>query len=203
MVNMKKNLLIILCVIVVLIFWFFVLKNGRNKNFLSDNLQWINSWESVNEDLTLQLLKSEISPYKVNTKDRWDMVWEDIFVYDSNDNLVFSLDDKNQPQYLFTLYENYLILDSWTSATQREIVVYDIKTKSEIFRTNYYPLEDGLVLNDNVVEFYKKIEDSHLWDYTLPQCQNEYDNWYVEKYWYTIWDDVDSDLWDIQCVYFE
>jgi hypothetical protein len=60
-----------------------------------------------------------------------------------------------------------------------------------------------LVLNDNAVEFYKKIDDSHLWDYTLPQCEDEYANGYIEKYGYTIWDDMDSDLGDIQCAYFE
>jgi hypothetical protein len=47
-------------------------------------------------------------------------------VYDKDGNLVLSLDDKNQPQYLFTLYENYLVLDSGTSASQREILVYNI-----------------------------------------------------------------------------
>jgi hypothetical protein len=47
-------------------------------------------------------------------------------VYDDNGNLVLSLKDKNQPQYLFALYENYLILDSGTSASQRDILVYDI-----------------------------------------------------------------------------
>jgi hypothetical protein len=40
--------------------------------------------------------------------------------------LVLSLEDKNQPQYLFALYENYLVLDSGTSASQREMLVYNI-----------------------------------------------------------------------------
>ena len=201
--SMKKKSLIILCVIIVLILCFFLLRNSSNRSAVVNNLQEVVMEESSGEDLSQQLLESEVSPYKVNTKDRWDMLWEDIFVYDSNNDLVFSLDDKNQPQYLFTLYKDYLILDSWTSASQREILVYDIKSKNRIFRTDYYPWELGLVLNDNVVEFYKKIDDSQLWDYTLPQCEDEYSNGYVEKYGYTIWDNLDSDLGDIQCAYFE
>jgi hypothetical protein len=60
-------------------------------------------------------------------------------VYDDNGNLVLSLEDKDQPQYLLALYENYLVLDSGTSASQREMLVYDIKSGNKIFETDYFP----------------------------------------------------------------
>lgn len=150
-----------------------------------------------------QLVSNEVSNYKVDTQDRWDAVWEDIFVYDEDNNLVLNLDDKGQPQYLFSLYERYLILDSGTSASQREMLVYDIPLAKVIYKTDYYPWENGLVMNDNEITFYKKIDDSLLSDYTLPQCKNEYDNGYIENYGYTIWEDQANDLWDVQCAYFE
>ena len=139
----------------------------------------------------------------MNTKERLESIWEDIFVYDKDGNLVLSLDDKNQPQYLFTLYENYLVLDSGTSASQREILVYNILSWKVIYRTDYYPWENWLVVNDDNITFYKRIPESFLWDYELPNCENEYDNGYIENYGYTIWEDQANDLGDIQCAYFE
>jgi len=58
-------------------------------------------------------------------------------------------------------------------------------------------------LNDNIITYYKQIPDSLLWDYKLPECETEYDNGYIEKYGYTIWKNMDADLWDLQCAYFE
>ena len=55
---------------------------------------------------------------------------------------------------------------------------------------------------DNIT-FYKEIGESLYWDYMLPDCENEYDNGYIENYGYTIWEDQANDLWDIQCAYFE
>jgi len=144
---------------------------------------------------------NEVSSYSVNTQERWEFPWEDIYVYDDNGNLVLSLEDKDQPQYLFALYENYLILDSGTSASQREMLVYDIKSGNKIFETDYFPWEDWLVLEGNNITFYKKIDESAYWE--LPDCQNEYDNGYIGSYWYTIWEDQVNDLGDIQCAYFE
>ena len=146
---------------------------------------------------------NNVSYYNVDTKERLEGVWEDIFVYDEDGNLVLSLDDKDQPQYLFILYENYLVLDSGTSATQREMLVYDIPSWRVIYRTGYYPWEYWLVLNDDNITFYKEIPESLWGDYTLPDCENEYDNGYIENYWYTIWGDQANDLGDIQCAYFE
>ena len=144
---------------------------------------------------------NEVSSYSVNTQERWEFPWEDIYVYDDNGNLVLSLEDKDQPQYFFALYENYLILDSGTSASQREMLVYDIKSGNKIFETDYFPWEDWLVLEGNNITFYKKIDESAYWE--LPDCQNEYDNGYIGSYWYTIWEDQVNDLGDIQCAYFE
>ena len=58
-------------------------------------------------------------------------------------------------------------------------------------------------LNDNSVVYYKEIAQSSYWDFSLPKCNTEYENGYVEKYGYTIWDDMDADLGGIQCAYFE
>ncbi len=146
---------------------------------------------------------NEVSSYSVKVQERWDMVGEDIFVYDDSGKLSLSLQDQNQPQYLFALYDNYIILDSGTSASNREMLVYNIPSGKVIFKTDYYPWENWLVLNDNIITYYKQIPDSLLWDYKLPECETEYDNGYIEKYGYTIWENMDADLWDLQCAYFE
>ena len=146
---------------------------------------------------------NEVSSYSVDVKQRWNFPWEDVYVYDDNGSLVLSLEDKNQSQYLFALYERYLVLDSGTSASSREMVVYDIPSWKIIYRTDYYPWENWLVLNDNNITFYKEITKDLYWDYSLPSCESEYDNGYVESYWYVIWEDQANDLGDIQCAYFE
>ena len=146
---------------------------------------------------------NEVSSYSIKTTPRDTMPWEDIYVYDQNDKLVLSLDDKDEPQYFFALYEDYIILDSGTSASQRDMLVFNIKSWEKVFQTEYFPWEYGLVLNDNNIEFYKKISESMYWEYTLPQCEGEYDNGYIENYGYTIWEDQANDLGDIQCAYFE
>jgi len=146
---------------------------------------------------------NEVSSYSVVSQERWEFPWEDIYVYDNNGNLVLSLEDKDEPQYLFTLYEKFLVLDSGTSASQREMLVYDIPSWKVIFKTDYYPWENWLVLDGDSITFYKEIDESLYWDYTLPNCENEYDNGYIENYGYTIWEDQANDLGDIQCAYFE
>ncbi len=183
---MKKKWIVVICaVVIVLIVCFFVIK--RLSRLGVDNL-WI--------------LNTNVS-YYAKTSPKGFMAWDDVYVYDSNNNLVLSLNGWDSPQYLFTLYENYLVLDSGTSASSREMLVYDVKSGNKIFETDYYPWESWLVLNDDNISFYKKIPESKLWDYTLPNCANEYDNGYIENYWYTIWEDQADDLGDIQCVYFE
>ena len=184
---MKKRLIIALIAIVLVVIVCILI-------FREDNTWNIMDWPGMVND---------VSSYSVKTSMRNSMPWEDIYVYDENDKLVLSLNDENQPQYLYALYENFLILDSWTSASQRDMLVYDIPTGNKVFQTNYFPWEKGLVLNGNEITFYKKIDDSLLWNYTLPQCEGEYDNGYIEKYGYTIWEDQVNDLGDIQCTYFE
>ena len=146
---------------------------------------------------------NDVSTYSVDTKERWELPWEDVYVYDNNGKLVLNLEDKDQPQYLFALYKNYLVLDSWTSASQREMLVYDIPSWKVTYKTDYYPWENWLVLNDNNITFYKAIDQSLYWEHTLPNCENKYDNGYIESYEYTIWEDQANDLGDIQCAYFE
>ena len=184
---MKKKIVVLLCMFVlIVIIWILVFKEDNKW----DIMDW--PW-----------MVNEVSSYSVDVKERWKFPWEDVLIYDENDNLVLNLNDENQPQYLFALYEHYLVLDSGTSASQREMIVYDIPSGNVIYKTDYYPWENGLVLNDNEITFYKKIDNSLLSDYTLPKCENEYDNGYIENYGYTIWEDQANDLGDIQCAYFE
>ena len=189
--EMKKKWIIVLC-IVILIFIICLLVFNKWKND-------VNNWNI--EDWLWMV--NEVSSYSVDVKQRWDFLWEDVYVYDDNGNLVLSLQDKDQPQYLFALYERYLVLDSGTSASSREMVVYDIPSWKIIYRTDYYPWENWLVLNDNNITFYKEIMKDLYWDYSLPSCESEYDNGYIENYWYVIWEDQANDLGDIQCAYFE
>lgn len=207
---MKKSLIVVswLVAILIVVVWVLVLKrdnvwdvmdgpwmvNEPYYDMNQENGEWDNMW---------QWMVNEFSSYSVKTRERWEFPWEDIYVYDDNGDLVFSLEDNNQPQYLFALYENFIVLDSWTSASQRDMLVYDIKYGNKIFQTDYFPWENGLVLNDKEITFYKKIDDSLLWEYTLPECKSEYDNGYIENYGYTIWEDQANDLGDIQCAYFE
>lgn len=188
MYNMKKPLAVTVfwAIILVIVILIIVFKKDNSWNVMD----W--PW-----------MVNEVSSYSVNAKQRPDFPWEDIYVYDGNWNLVFSLENNEQPQYLLKLYEKYLILDSGTSASQREMLVYDVSLGKLIYKTDYYPWEDWLVMNDNNITFYKKIDESLYWDYTLPNCQNEYDNGYIENYGYTIWEDQANDLGGIQCAYFE
>lgn len=186
---MKKKWVIMICIIIIVLVVCFLFLNKKREEWYIIDWTW---------------MVNEVSSYKVVTWNRWNMVGEDVFVYDEDDNLILSLDDKNQPQYFFALYGNYLILDSGTSASRREMLVYDILTWKVIYRTDYYPWENWLVLNNDNVIFYKEITPQTLfWDYTLPDCESEYHNGYIENYWYTIWEDQANDLGDLQCAYFE
>ena len=185
--KMKKSLIVILWLFILVAVIRVFLNKGNN---VWDIMDW--PW-----------MVNDVSSYKVVTQSRWDAVGEDIFVYDENDKLVLSLDDESQPQYFFALYENYIVLDSGTSVSKREMLVYDIKSEDIIFETDYYPWESWLVLNDDSITFYKEISESLWWSYTLPNCENDYDNGYIENYWYTIWEDQANDLGDFQCAYFE
>ena len=175
-------------------------------SFLTVLLTWCWWDKSTTEEINntnWEKMSNDVSSYLVSTQPRSDTVWEDIFIYDDDWNMVLQLVDRNEPQYLFALYGNYVILDSWTSASQRKLLVYDIKTWLKIFESDYYPWENGLVLNDDNITFYKAINQSLYWEYTLPNCENEYDNGYIESYGYTIWEGQANDLGDIQCAYFE
>ena len=184
---MKKKLTITLITIILIVIIYIL--------FFKEN----NTWSNID----WQKMTNNVSSYSVKTSMRNSMPWEDIFIYDENDKLVLSLNNENQPQYLYALYENYIILDSWTSASQREMIVYNIPSGKEIYRTDYYPWENWLVLDNNNITFHKKIEQSFYWNYTLPECEDEYDKGYIESYVYSIWEDQANDLWDIQCTYFE
>jgi len=162
-------------------------------------------WELNNSEKSLNgWAWMTYSSYYVKTFSRnFSIPWEDIYVYDENNNLVLSLDDKEQPQRFYVLFENYLVLDSWTGVNGREVLVYDVKSGDKIFQTDYDLRNNGLIRDFNVVSFYKKVDDSLLSGYVLPQCDSERYNGYVERYEYVIWETQANALWDIQCAYFE
>lgn len=192
---MKKSLLLSLLwfVVLLVVVWLLILNKDD-----SWSVEWL--WDPV---LNWIWMVNEVSSYSIYIKSRWEFMWEDVYVYDENGNLVLSLDDEKLPQSFFVLYGNYLVLDSGTSASQREMLVYDIPSWKIIYKTDYYPWEDWLILNGDNINFYKEIDQSLYWNYTLPNCENEYNNGYVERYEYTIWGVQANDLRDIQCAYFE
>ena len=193
---MKKTILMILICTV----WVLFIGYWWNKKI--ETSDW-NMRLSQNLNNRSAVLENEVSSYSVKTSVRDSMLWEDIYVYDDNGNLVLSIDDETKSQYLFALYENFLVLDCGISTSQREMLVYDIPSGRVVYKTDYYPWENWLVLNDNDIEFYKKIDKSAYWEYTLPECENGYGNWYIENYGYTIGEDQANDLGDVQCAYFE
>ena len=65
-------------------------------------------------------MTNEVSSYSVDVQERLNAVGEDIFVYNDSGNLILSLQDQEQPQYLFALYDNYLILDKYLYHTPYE-----------------------------------------------------------------------------------
>ena len=76
--------------------------------------------------------------YIVKTRIRTNMPGEDITVQDKTGNIVLSLVNQD-PQYVYKLIGNNLILDIGTSAGQRILAIYDIPSQTKIFESDYYP----------------------------------------------------------------
>lgn len=203
---MKKNLsLLILAFSFLIILTACTTKTKDPNSVSSTNLPWdttqsVDNWQWQDE---MQESIEETVVYTVQTGDRWENVWEDIRVYDENWDEVFSLVDNDEAQYLFATKWKYLILDNGTSASQRLIQIYDIQKWEKIFETDYYPWETDIMLEWNTVKYYQRIDNSKLSTYPeLAICENEYDNGYIELYWYELWKKATS-LWTIKCAYFE
>ena len=203
---MKKNLsLLILAFSFLIILTACTTKTKDPNSVSSTNLPWdttqsVDNWQWQDE---MQESIEETVVYTVQTWDRWENVWEDIRVYDENWDEVFSLVDNDEAQYFFATKWKYLILDNGTSASQRLIQIYDIQKWEKIFETDYYPWETDIMLEWNTVKYYQKIDNSKLSTYPeLAICENEYDNGYIELYWYELWKKTTS-LWTIKCAYFE
>jgi len=189
---MKKLQLVFACLLAIIVAW-----------CTTQNI------ENTNQDIDVTPTQNEVEntvaiKYTVKTGDRWDNVWEDIFVYDEDDNLVLSLVDQDEAQYYFSIQWNYIILDNWTSASQRSIQVYDITKGVIVFETDYYPGENELEQDWNIIRFFQRIENENLSKYpTLAICENEYDNGYITMMEYTIWQTSAKDLQQVKCAYFE
>lgn len=193
---MKKNISLL-----ILTFSFLILLTACTPQNISNPDTQNPKWDIVSVDTEDTI---EEFTYTVQTWDRGDMVWENIRVYDENWEEVFSLIDNEEAQYFFAIKWKYLILDNGTSASQRLIQIYDIQKWEKIFETDYYPWEAGIMLEWNTVKYYQWIDNSKLSTYpSLAICENEYDNGYIELYWYELWKNVATSLWAIKCAYFE
>lgn len=150
------------------------------------------------------LIESRDVTYSVKTEAKSSLKWENIFVYDNNWNLVFSLDDESEIYYFFVLYENFLVLDKGADALDSSVVVYDVKSGNLVFETDYYPWETWLVINDDKVEFYKILDESLLSGLLLPECdEKKISSGYMEKYLYVVWEASIMETEDVQCMYVE
>ena len=203
---MKKNLSLLILTFSFLILLTACTKKTTDPSGVSPTgLPW-NTTQSVENELLQDETQESIEEtvvYTVQTWDRWEKVWEDIRVYDENGDEVLSLVDNDEAQYFFATKWKYLILDNGTSASQRLIQIYDISKSEKVFETDYYPWETDIMLEWNTVKYYQRIDNSKLSTYPeLAICENEYDNGYIELYWYELWKKATS-LWTIKCAYFE
>ena len=139
--------------------------------------------------------------YRAETLERIEMVWEDINVYDENDELVFSLVDNEDPQYLFAVEWKYLVVDLGTSADIREVKIYDIETNELVFHENYVSRDWSLALTEAWLDFYQKLDPNKADE--LPICENDNDNWYVSLYTFDFGTLTVKDTWVKKCTYFE
>lgn len=190
---MRKLQFVLAVLVVVFISW-------CTHNIVKNTIDVSNEVDSQWEDL----LNTTNIVYTVKTWDRWDNVWEDIFVYDGDKNLVLSLVDQDEAQYYFAIQWNYIILDNGTSASQRLFQVYDISKGEKVFEADYYPWENSLELDWDIIKFFQRIQNENLSKYpTLAICENEYDNGYITNMEYTIWQKSAKDLQQVKCAYFE
>lgn len=173
-------------------------------DIINTGLPWNIVPSVTNEQWQEQEAIEETVVYTVQTGDRWEKVWEDIRVYDESWDEVFSLVDNDEPQYFFATKWKYLILDNGTSASQRLVQVYDISKGTKVFEADYYPWENDLQLEWNIIRFFQRIDNWDLSDYpTLAICENEYDNWYTTTMEYTLWETSAKNLKQVKCAYFE
>ena len=186
---MKKSLGIVLVVILIAFWCFYFFDKKKSVSKLQLN------------DMPKLLVENENSTYTVDTEIKEWLKWENIFVYDSDWELVFSLKDSEEVYYFFVLYKNFLVLDKWIGSLDSNIVVYNVKTGNLIFETDYYPWEKWLIINDDKIEFYKRIDESLLSDSSLIQCDGgEAEKVFVEKYLYNVWDISAINMGDVQCI---
>ena len=204
---MKKNLsLLILTFSLLIILPACTTKPTNPTDIVNTGLPWnirpsVENWQWQEE---IQEPTEEIVVYTVQTGDRGENVWEDIRVYDESWDEVFSLIDNDEAQYFFDIQWKYLILDNGTSASQRLVQVYDVQKWEKIFETDYYPWEDDLQLEWNIIRFPQRIDNWDLSDYsTLAICENEYDNGYTTTMEYTLWQTSAKNLKQVKCAYFE
>jgi len=144
--------------------------------------------------------------YTIKTWARDAMPGEDIRVYDKTWKEVLSLLSED-PQYVYALVWDTLILDIWTSASQRIFAIYDISSQNKIFQSTYYPSEDdSLAIQGTAILFSYKIwniydgKDTKPSD--APSCTG-LDNGYVEKRSFDFVQRKMSSSWTFACAYFE
>lgn len=144
--------------------------------------------------------------YTVKTNDRRDVPGQDIYVYDSSWSEVFSLLSQD-PHYFFQLVDTSLVIDLWTSASQRTVDVYDIPSKTKIFTSLYYPSEkESLLINNTTMQFYYGVWKDSQWTESkpvnAPSCSGQY-NGYVEMRSFNLLSHKIDTTGIFTCAYFE
>jgi len=144
--------------------------------------------------------------YTVKHIARKDAPGEDIFVYDKAKKEVLSLVNED-PQYVYKLVGDNLILDLWTSASSRILAIYDIPSKTKIFESNYYPSgKKSLAVKNNVVQFYTEVRNEFDGLENIPadapNCSTTY-NGYVETKTFDLTTKKVTATWIFTCAYFE
>jgi hypothetical protein len=133
------------------------------------------------------------------------MPGEDIHVYNNSWTEVLSL-VSDDPQYFYALVWNSLLIDIWTSASQRNFAIYDIPRKLKIFESTYHCSNTCLTVSGNIVQFYYKIwneydgQDKRPVD--APSC-TWLDNGYVETRSFDLQTKTTQESWIFTCAYFE
>lgn len=152
----------------------------------------------------IQQTKNITSLYTVKTQQRASTPGEDIFVYNQSWVEVFSLTSED-PQYFFQLVDTSLIVDLWTSASQRTVDIYDIPSKTKIFSSIYYPSDKKSLLVDNRTLHFLYAINTHGLNNppaNAPSCEEPYNGYVEERTFNLIHHTIDT-TWVFTCAYFE
>lgn len=122
---------------------------------------------------------------------------EDIFVY-NNWQEILSIVSTNRATYLYELINNIMIVDEWTNAWNRNIIVYNLNTKNIILDDIYYgSFETNKDTNTIIYPKmnYDKPENSKV------ECWEQ--EWYFQKHKFNYQKLENTKIWEVYCSYVE